>query len=161
MNFCVYVDMRYCSTEKKSYLALLFYSYFEGKKRLSSILITGKFKQDVGLSEVFTGQEFSFPVRKPSDFIVSAILKFFKLLAPLLRIHCSDEQFYSLSPLAQTVQVIHISDQPVKLSPDLVLEDNFGEVELDKKVRILAPSPKGLCMGKETLYVWCCIKSPL
>lgn len=109
-------------------------SYFEGKRRLSSILITGKFKREVGLSQVFTGQEFSYPVRKPSDFIVSTIVKFFNLLAPLLHIHCSDDNFYSLSPLAQTVQVIHVSNEPVELTADLAIEENFGHEVMNKRM---------------------------
>ncbi|GBG28823.1 Hypothetical Protein FCC1311_050442 [Hondaea fermentalgiana] len=104
--------------------------YFEGRARLSSIVVTGTFKQEVSFQDAMTGQEFCKPVKSPSSLLVKPLLSFFRLLAPLLQIHVGN-QTYMLSPLAQTAQAIHVSDSPLDLQPDLDVEENFGEVEMD------------------------------
>ncbi|CAK9091110.1 Uncharacterized protein SCF082_LOCUS42929 [Durusdinium trenchii] len=106
-------------------------SYFEGKARLSSVVITGQFKEQLPFSEVQTGQEFCKPVRQPPSLITNAVVRFFRTLAPLLQVHVG-QQTYFLSPMAQTVQTMHISDSEVELRPDTVVEENFGDTELGR-----------------------------
>mmetsp|Transcript_1832 Transcript_1832/g.2361 ORF Transcript_1832/g.2361 Transcript_1832/m.2361 type:complete len:326 (-) Transcript_1832:1215-2192(-) len=109
-------------------------AYFKGKKRLSSMVISGKFKKPLNFKDVQTGQEFPQPVKKPPSIVYKPAIAFFKMLAPLLRIFVGCEQFYSMSPLMQTVQSICISDEEMELSPDMVVEENYGEVVLGKRM---------------------------
>jgi len=104
-------------------------SYFDGRARLSSIVITGQFKEELPVEDVMTGQEFCKPIKQPNAILAKAVTKFFKLLAPLLQLYVG-KQTYFLSPMAQTVQVMHISDDPVTLTPDIDIDDNFGQEEL-------------------------------
>jgi len=90
-------------------------AYFDNKRRLNSTLITGKFKRELDLIDVQTGQEFCKPVKQPSVFILKPILKIFQVLAPLLQVHIG-KQTYFLSPLAQTTQIIQVTQDPCKSS---------------------------------------------
>lgn len=42
------------------------------------------------------------------------------------------KQTYFLSPVAQTVQAMHVGSEPVVLTPDMQVEDNFGEAVLGR-----------------------------
>jgi len=101
--------------------------YFKDKNRLYSTVISGQFKREMAVKDVQTGQEFCKPVKRPSKFLVTAVTKFFRLLAPLLNFHLGDKS-YMLSPLAQTAQIIHVGDAPYPLHPNTIIEENFGSV---------------------------------
>mmetsp|Transcript_15363 Transcript_15363/g.18634 ORF Transcript_15363/g.18634 Transcript_15363/m.18634 type:complete len:316 (-) Transcript_15363:1959-2906(-) len=105
-------------------------SYFEGKRRLSSVVISGKFKKELSFEDVQTGQEFPNPVQKPSQFIYKPILAFFRMLAPLLNIFVNDDIFYSLSPMMQTAQIVYVSSEQVPIEVDMSVTENFGTVML-------------------------------
>jgi len=107
--------------------------YFDGRSRLSSVVISGKFKEELAFADVQTGQEFCKPVKRPSQFVLKPVVKFFRLLAPLLQIYVGD-QTYMLSPLAQTVQIMHVSDEPLDLTPNMEVKENFGAVELGESM---------------------------
>mmetsp|Transcript_11758 Transcript_11758/g.13536 ORF Transcript_11758/g.13536 Transcript_11758/m.13536 type:complete len:354 (-) Transcript_11758:846-1907(-) len=100
-------------------------SYFEGKKRKSSFVITGRFKKELSCSTVTTGQEFCHPVKTPGVFLSKALLKFFKILAPLLKAEIGVDETYFLSPVIQTVQALNVSATPLILSRDMKVEEDL------------------------------------
>jgi hypothetical protein len=105
--------------------------YFEGRNRLSSFVVSGRFKQALAFEDVQTGQEFCHPVKQPSSFLSAAIVRFFKLIAPLLRVQVG-EQTFMFSPLMQAAQIVHVGDAPYELGPSANPEENFAAVELGK-----------------------------
>ena len=72
--------------------------YFHGRNRMSSFVITGRFKKELAFDEVNTGQEFCYPVKTPSYIVSKGVPSFFKVLAPLLKAHLSKDEAYFLSP---------------------------------------------------------------
>ena len=57
--------------------------------------------------------------------------RFFKVLAPLLKAHLSKDEAYFLSPLAQTVQVLHVSKNPYVLSKGVNVKEETTLLGLD------------------------------
>lgn len=87
-----------------------FASYFVNKRRLSSVVVTGRFKSRAALGDLLTGQEFKEPLKSsPGWFLVNAVLQAFKFLAPLLQAVIAPQSHF-LSPVAQTAQRIHVAE---------------------------------------------------
>jgi len=82
-------------------------AYFKGKARLSSVVVSGQFKQPVPFADLVTGQEFCHAIKNPGAILSAAALKLFKLLAPLLRVKLGKRETYFLSPLAQVQRTSH------------------------------------------------------
>jgi hypothetical protein len=56
-----------------------FASYFASKKRLCSVVVTGKFKNKTAVQDLMTGQEFEQPLdASPGWFLVNAAIQAFK-----------------------------------------------------------------------------------
>eukprot|EP00472_Partenskyella_glossopodia_P009823 CAMPEP_0197528650 /NCGR_PEP_ID=MMETSP1318-20131121/25909_1 /TAXON_ID=552666 /ORGANISM="Partenskyella glossopodia, Strain RCC365" /LENGTH=329 /DNA_ID=CAMNT_0043083839 /DNA_START=186 /DNA_END=1175 /DNA_ORIENTATION=- len=99
--------------------------YFEGKNRKSSILIQGKFKEEIGFRDVLTGQEFCHPIKSPGYLITRAALAFFKAISPSLEANIVAENekemipnaTHFMSPMAGTASIINVSDE--KKAPKL------------------------------------------
>jgi len=91
--------------------------YFKGKRRLSSVLVQGKFKKKISFRDVLTGQEFCHPVKSPGYFITKAAFALFKTLSPSMEANIVAENekemipnaTHFMSPMAATASIINIS----------------------------------------------------
>lgn len=103
--------------------------YFEGLKRRQSVVFTGQFKQEVPFAHLLSGQEFCHSIRNPGAMMSKALLSVIKTLAPLLQCHIpppdsEDSSVYFLSPLAQSVMTMKVSQHPYALSADCAVEED-------------------------------------
>jgi len=103
--------------------------YFQGKKRLQSVVITGRFKREVPFADLLTGQEFCHNIKSPGAILSKALLGAIKVLAPLLNCRIAppgdpDHSSYFVSPLAQTVQKLRVSEEPFPLSAAVDVEED-------------------------------------
>eukprot|EP00300_Choanocystis_sp_HF-7_P011892 c17656_g1_i3.p1 GENE.c17656_g1_i3~~c17656_g1_i3.p1 ORF type:complete len:279 (-),score=65.53 c17656_g1_i3:518-1354(-) len=89
--------------------------YFAGKRRVSSTVIQGRFKQALPFSDVVMGQQFDKPVSRPSPWIVRAGLAVMRTLAPTLEVQLDNNSAHFVSPLVALAQTIHIAadNEPV------------------------------------------------
>eukprot|EP00511_Aplanochytrium_stocchinoi_P000355 CAMPEP_0204822642 /NCGR_PEP_ID=MMETSP1346-20131115/839_1 /ASSEMBLY_ACC=CAM_ASM_000771 /TAXON_ID=215587 /ORGANISM="Aplanochytrium stocchinoi, Strain GSBS06" /LENGTH=312 /DNA_ID=CAMNT_0051948979 /DNA_START=436 /DNA_END=1374 /DNA_ORIENTATION=- len=106
-------------------------NYFKGKKRFSSIVISGQFKRKLNCGTIFTGQEFCHPIKTPGMFMSKALLKFFKVLAPLLVAEITPNETYFLSPIIQTVQTLTVTADPVNLTRDMTVTEDLTLLDGD------------------------------
>jgi len=121
--------------------------YFDGKRRLQSVVITGRFQREVAFHDLLTGQEFCHNVKSPGTMMSKALLSAIKVIAPLLSCRISppgdpDHSSYFVSPLAQTVQKMRVGAEPFALSPSVAVEEDtrllggqFGGGGMDDKQR--------------------------
>ena len=100
--------------------------YFQGKKRLHQVVIQGRFKKNIKVSDVLTGRKFEKPLALvPPPFMERIICRILKRLAPGVVINLSSKQPMVLAPFFSTVQVIR-SDPP-GLEPDIMSTDGISE----------------------------------
>eukprot|EP00466_Bigelowiella_natans_P002500 jgi/Bigna1/83658/fgenesh1_pg.112_\ len=86
----------------------------KGKRRLSSVLVQGKFKKKISFRDVLTGQEFCHPVKSPGYFITKAAFALFKTLSPSMEANIVAENekemipnaTHFMSPMAATASVV-------------------------------------------------------
>jgi Protein of unknown function (DUF1769) len=82
-------------------------SYFDGKKRSFQVRIQGQFKQELSMSQCFTGQWFDRPSGKlPAQWIVFNTIKLLTLLSPQLDAKLDDTHPRFLSPLMGTANTV-------------------------------------------------------
>ena len=128
--------------------------YFRGKKRLNSAVVTGRFKKRVRCAALYTGQEFARPIEAFNPILNTILLAAFRYLAPLLEIELG-ERPSMLSPLAQTVQALHVSDTPFALSPDVVVVESTAAMGLPPEHCSTAAQRKTFFSEAENLQAHC------
>ena len=108
-------------------------AYFDGHKRLSSVVIQGHFTERLSFADVYTGQEFCHPLTLPQpggSLIISSVLKGIRALAPSLEANISDSdsvlpnETFLMSPLAATTPRLHVShDHAIDLHPTCEVDE--------------------------------------
>jgi hypothetical protein len=94
-------------------------SYFDGKKRKFQVVVRGKFKRALKMSECFTGQVFDRPAgRLPARWLVHALIRLITALQPQLQVRFGGEPRF-LSPLVATAHTAQ-QDSTQRLQDDLI-----------------------------------------
>lgn len=119
-------------------------AYFQGKRRVSSLVVQGKFKKELGFREVYTGQEFTHALQPPGHFLAKAVLAFFRFLSPSMeaeyhydnpKADMVPNRTHFMSPVAATAGVVQVTseaDAP-KLTPSLRLNEDMTKLGGDLK----------------------------
>lgn len=107
-------------------------NYFGGRKRTSTTIIQGRFKEALRADEVLTGQEFFRPFRRRIPrWIVQAGTMFFRQLAPGLQIDLDSDRPSMFSILAGTAQVFRADEAGTE--PDITGRSVFEHCEFGGK----------------------------
>lgn len=100
--------------------------YFEGTKRLSQVVIQGRFKENVRVDDVFMGSEFTKPLKmKPPPFIAGIVRRVLQAAAPGVEVDLGSDQPKVLAPFGGSMEVIR-ADSP-GLEPDISSADGIQE----------------------------------
>lgn len=123
-------------------------AYFMGRKRLFQAIVQGRFKEDIAVSDVVTGHEFTKPLRRlPPSWVVSAGSAFIRRLAPGARIELAGKSARVLALLGATSQTLSV--EAPGMEPDIrsdVREESTllggafrgGSVSARKRKRLLS-----------------------
>ena len=85
-------------------------AYFKGRKRNLQVVYQGRFKRPLAVGDMFTGHEFSRPLRLPPNFrkIVWLICRFVTAVVPGIVINIGDKRPYARSSFLATVQAMRV-----------------------------------------------------
>jgi len=90
--------------------------YFQGRKRKNQILVQGKFKQEIKITDAISGTEFKEPfATQPPMFLQKIFHKLFRRISPSLDIQlCGDmpKVMVNLGEAAQCISVDEEGEQP-------------------------------------------------
>jgi hypothetical protein len=99
--------------------------YFDGRKRRFQSIVQGRFKEELAVSDVFTGHEFLPLKRLPPSWLVRAATSLISRIAPGTDIVLNKQETRAMSLLAATSQVVSID--PVGNEPEIT----NGNIEED------------------------------
>jgi hypothetical protein len=122
--------------------------YFEGRKRLSQIVIQGQFKKEMKVSGVVTGTEFVRPFKMyVLSFVNRIVCGILHRVCPSVELDLASKTPKVLSNLAGSMQVIradHFGSQPDISANDEITENNallFGTAEPIKNRKKIFSDP--------------------
>jgi hypothetical protein len=111
--------------------------YFAGMNRRYQVVVRGKFKKEIPLTECVTGFELERPCGKlPPKWIVKGAIKVIGFFAPQLQARLDGDRPLSLTPLGSTPQCIIVQDEKSELD----LEHNHEEPDIDSATLLLRAS---------------------
>jgi hypothetical protein len=137
-------------------------SYFLGRKRLMQVVIQGRFKRRISMSEVYVGSLFTKPFKFPPPVFVTKIVDtILRPIAPGLILNLSSRSPMVLALLAGTVQTMSID--PLGEEPDItlpVINENVASVlgqsvgSISKRMKVLGNPKKAKSFYFETEHVY-------
>jgi len=96
--------------------------YFRGRRRLFQMIVQGRFKEPLVVSDVLTGHEFGRPLKHlPHAWVISAGTTLIGTLAPGADIRVGTEQPSCMAILAATSQTVRVD--PKGMQPDITSAD--------------------------------------
>jgi len=137
-------------------------TYFKDRKRFTQVVIQGKFKEKIPVTDVVTGRDYEKPLQKsPPKFIARVIKKVVSSIASGVEIDLGSKQPKVRASLAASVQILRADEegnQPdISLSDDLVESSfAFGHQFSDSQQRkkILSDPMSQEYFDTETIYTF-------
>ena len=141
--------------------------YFRGRKRIFQSVVQGRFKEEIPVSEVTTGHEFTRPLKNlPHPFILRTATAFIGKVSPGANIVVHTEQPFVEATLGGTSQVVR-GDEPGN-EPNIMCRDIIedcsvfggvfakGDVSTSRRKRIFSNPAKckGYKFDTETVYTF-------
>jgi hypothetical protein len=125
-------------------------SYFDGKKRKFQVVVRGRFRSELPMSQCVTGQAFDRPAGKlPHRWLVNAFIKFISTLAPQLEATLDGDKPRFLSPLVATAHTVLVSDDNNPTSSE-DMEAGIEEPSSTDATSVMHEIPKDIATVPDT-----------
>jgi len=93
--------------------------YFNGVNRQYQVVIRGRFKKEIPMTECYTGQSFSDPLNLPPSYVCKGSMKILNFFAPKMQAKFNGPKPVILSPLGSTPQTIYVDNEREQMCRNL------------------------------------------